>query len=747
MTIDGLIDSFNYSYSNSSIDITAYQDYMKDVNGNGANDTLVLNFTASVSADGQFTFIASLIDNGTLHINSTTKIVTSSDNAAQVNFPTEFLTDKKFNYTLEILNVDNNLVFRTNKIETNHYNAYEAGLTLLSLADQNVDNSYLEITVQLNSSKAFTANITVALSYNSSSIAATEEKPISTGVNSYTIKVDNETIKSTHYASNFTINSVVVENKVFNTDRNTSIHNFEDYAKTSYIKAAKDGRVDSDANDLSEFLEINFTVVSKDTGTYTLAYDLYDEFGNFVANISKTQSLEVGNNTIKTLINGSDIYKTKINGPYLVSFAALSVGNDTKDVLLNAHLTNETFYADFERPPLPDLAISLDFHFNETTNVTNLTITLSNNGTAPAFNVFLDVFDNTTYGNNRSLPFMDAGETATYQLNMTDSSNATLYTIIADFDNLVDETNESNNIAQNVEEQVTVVSLAIDSITELYSNSTLKIFEFVTHNDGTTTVENISWQFDTGDNAVINSTQNISSLSAGERAFVYIAYNFSGGGTYMVKANATGLTASSNTLSASASVGDFLITSFTVFNPQNTAAVFSYAVKNNLDQSFPLNWTLNTGESLLTNSSLSHSIAGNETVLGFIGHNYSDYGAYSVSFTARASGSLTDEEALTLMMKTLNVSQISILNQSGRASAFEIVIANSWENSLTGINWSFDTKDDLIVNATMLTALQPAEELFLYIGHNFSATGTFNVNATARDGTLEDSLRAEVVVT
>ena len=79
--------------------------------------------------------------------------------------------------------------------------------------------------------------------------------------------------------------------------------------------------------------------------------------------------------------------------------------------------------------------------------------------------------------------------------------------------------------------------------------------------------------------------------------------------------------------------------------------MFSYAVKNNLDQSFPLNWTLNTGESLLTNSSLSHSIAGNETVLGFIGHNYSDYGAYSVSFTARASGSLTDEEALTLNVR------------------------------------------------------------------------------------------------
>jgi len=94
------------------------------------------------------------------------------------------------------------------------------------------------------------------------------------------------------------------------------------------------------------------------------------------------------------------------------------------------------------------------------------------------------------------------------------------------------------------EDIATVVSLEIQSITTLYTNSTLKIFEFVILNDGDTTVTDVQWKFDTNDSNVINSTTNISSLSTGEKAFVYVNYNFSSTGSYNVKANATGLSQS-----------------------------------------------------------------------------------------------------------------------------------------------------------------------------------------------------------
>ena len=106
--------------------------------------------------------------------------------------------------------------------------------------------------------------LTVTLAYNSSTISKTEEKTLSSGVQVVSIDFDNETIKRTHYNSNFTIDTVVVGNKIFDFDQNTSIYDYEDFANISYIKTIADGRIDSDSNNLSEFLEINFTVEVKE---------------------------------------------------------------------------------------------------------------------------------------------------------------------------------------------------------------------------------------------------------------------------------------------------------------------------------------------------------------------------------------------------------------------------------------------------------------------------------------------------
>jgi hypothetical protein len=741
MTIDELIDSFNYSYSNGSIDITTYQDYMRDANGNGANDTLVINL--STSGAGTFTFLVNLLDNGKLRINSTSKALSSTDTAT-IQFPSELLEAQKFNYTVEILNENSELVFRTNKIQTGNYGSYEGGLSLLSLLDQNVGNNYIEMSIQLNSTRNYTTNVTVVLAYNSSAISATEEETITSVVQTYILKFDNETLKGTHYSSNFTIDSVVVGDKVFDTNRNTSVYNFEDFAKTSYIKRGADGRIDSNSNGLFEYLEINFTVVSFDASTYTLSYDLYDEFDNFVANISKTQALSIGNNTVQTFINGSDIYKTKINGPYLVSFAKLSIGNDTKDILLDAHITNETFYTDYERPLLPDLNVSMVVAFDYTLNTTNITLTLKNIGEAPAFNVFLDIFDNTSYQNNRSASFMEVGESTIYVFNISNSTNSTLVTAIADFDNLVDEKNESNNIIQNTQTQSVTVSLAIDSITESYTNNTERIFEFIIYNDGSSTVYNISWQFDTGNNYIVNSTQNISSLAAGEKAFVYIAHNYSSSGSFTVKANATGITATASTLSASVSIGDLSITAFNV-SVNATSAVFDATIKNiGADNLSSVNWSLSTGEATISSTS-TFTLASNETTFVLAAYNYTIRKQHSATLTA-TSGSLQDQETITVDIRGIKLQSFLVLNESNRTRTFEMVVENALPINLTGVNWTLDTKNNNILNSTPTIILEPSEDAFVYVEYNFTASGTFSVNATAKNGTLEDSQALSIQV-
>ncbi len=750
MTIQELIDSYDYSYSDGTLNATSQNDYMIDQNGNGVNDTLIINITTDAATAGTYKFIVEILDKNGLLVNETSKSINSTDKSVNVTFSSELLSKTKFNYSIRINNNNNNLVFRKTNIESQIYLNYETGTNVTRITDESINNNFIRINLTANSTQAITTNITVTLAYNSSTVSKTTENSLSSGIQVISIDFDNETIKSTHYTGNFTIDAVVIGNKIFDFNQNTSIYNYEDFAKTSYIKSIAEGRIDTNSNNLSEFLEINFTINVKTADTYNLTYDLYDHFDNFVVSINKTSTLSVGNQTVQTLINGSEIYKTRINGPYVLSFAKLAVGNDTKDIIFDAYTTNQSFYTDYERPLSPDLSINMTIVFNSTTNITNISINISNIGQAPAFNVFLDIFDNTTYSNNRSLSFMNSNETVTYRFNITNSTNTTLYTAIVDFDNLIDESSESNNIAQNVQTS-TVVSLKIDSITTMYTNGTLKIFEFVILNDGQSAVTDVQWQFDTNDSYIINSTSNISSLAANEKAFVYLQYNFSGTGSYNVKANATGLSSSttiSSSLSSTVGVGDLAITGFGAADIAVANVVFEIQAKNNLEINLSnVNWSLATGDGTVIDSVTNFSrMQPNETVFVFVNYDYGDSGTFNpVAYVANSTYS--DSKSITLDIKHIEVYNLSIVNESESKRMFELVIKNNLNNNLTAINWTFDTKNGNVINSTMNSLLQSNELMYVYIDYNFTSAGTFNTNATARNGSLSNSRNLTISVT
>ena len=448
-TVQDLLNSYNYNFYNGTINVISQSDYMIDKNSNGKDDTLTISIATDASP-GTYKFIVEIVDKNGILINNTQKTISASDFSATINFPSELLSKSKFNYSIRINDNDNNLVFRKSSIESQAYSNYETGANITKITGENANNDFIRINLTVYSPAAKNESITVTLAYNSSKISKTEEKALNSGIQTISIDFDNETIKSTHYKGNFTINNIIIGNKIFDFNKNTSIYNYEDFAKTSYIKSIRDGKIDSNNNNLLEFLEINFTLEIKTSDSYTISYDLYDQFDNFVVNMSKTQSLATGTQNIQTLINGSEIYKTKINGPYVLSFAKLSIGNEIKDIVFDAHTTDLSFYTDYEKPNLPDLKITINTIFNDIKRTTNITINLSNMGNAPAFNIFLDIFDNETYQNNKSLAFLDNNDFAIYYFTAANTSNATLFTAIADFDNLVDESDESNNIANSL---------------------------------------------------------------------------------------------------------------------------------------------------------------------------------------------------------------------------------------------------------------------------------------------------------
>lgn len=451
-TLQSLIGSYSYNFYNGTINVTSHNDYMIDKNSDNKNDTLIINITTDSKTAGNYKFIIEIIDKNGILVNSTEKSIAGSDASAGINFPSELLTNAKFNYSIRISDNSNNLVFRSSNIESKTYKNYETGVNITKINDESVNNNFVRIILTVNSPAAKTEDITLTLAYNSSSIQKTEEKTLNNGPQIISINFDNETIKSTHYKGNFTVKTIIIGNKIFEINKNTSIYNYEDFAKTSYIKSIADGIIDENSNNLSEFLEINFTVAVKNADAYKISYELYGQFGNFVINGSKTENLAAGTQKIQARINGSEIYKTRISGPYILSFAALSAGKEIKDIIFNAHTTSPSFYTDYEKPNLPDLKAALNKVYNGANKITNVTLNLSNIGNAPAFNIFLDIFDNGTYNDNKSVAFLNNGDFIIYNFEIANTANATLFTAIADFDNLVDELNEDNNMANSLAE-------------------------------------------------------------------------------------------------------------------------------------------------------------------------------------------------------------------------------------------------------------------------------------------------------
>jgi len=748
LTLQELINSYNFNYSDGTLNVNIFTDYMIDSSSNGKNDTLIINMTVNSTKTDYFEVFADLVDGSGILSSRLNQSIASGISNVNLSLDTNLFTKNKYNYSIRIYNASNVLVLSKYNIETSVYTGFDNGTSITKITDENLNNNYIRINLTLNVTSSQDVNISIFLKFNQTIISAVNKSTLTTGLQTISVDFDNETIKSTHYNGNFILDSVIIGRKLLRPSYNTSIYNFEDFAKTSYFRNYSSSGVDTNANNLSEFLEINFTVAVKNTNTYEIQAEIYDQFDNFVKNLSASQSLSVGNQTVSIRINGSDIYATKISGPYTLSVTRLIENGNVTDKQFEPHTITNLTYTDFERPPLPDLKLNMTVIFNQTTNQSNVTLNVSNIGESPAFNVFIDVFNNETFSAANNTVLLNVNESLVYNYVVSNTSNITLFTVIADFDNLVDESNESNNIAQNTQPQV--VSLKIDSITTMYSNATLKIFEFVILNNGDSAVTDVQWQFDTNDSNIINSTSNISSLAVNERAFVYIQYNFSDEGSYNVRANATGISSSttiSSSLSSTVGVGDMAITSFDDLSVAVTNVIFEIQAENNLLVNLTnLNWSLTAGDGVIINSTQQFSsVKPNETVFIFVNYDYGKSGTFSPTATA-TNGTYSDSKTITLDVKHIEAFNLSVVNESGSKRIFEFIIKNSLNTNLTQVNWSFDTKNSNIINGTASSVLQPAEQMFVYIDYNFTAAGTFNVNATAINGTLSDSRNLTITI-
>ncbi len=448
LTLEELLNSYSFDYAGETIGVMNITDFMQDTNSNSINDTLFFNISIYNATSGNYAFYMDIEDNETILTQSSSININSVPTAVFINASTILLSGKNtFNYTLRVYDSSDNLVYRRGNIATKTYNSYEKGYNVINIKDENVGNNYIRFNVTINSTKSSTENISIHLSYNESSISLTNQTQLSIGINNIFVIFDNESIKSTHFNGNYSITEVSIGSKIIPQNRSTNSYNYEDFAKTSYIKSYADAVIDKNENNLTDYLEINFTLNIKIAGDYSIKADLYDLDEQYLTTILKNVTLSTGVQVVSTNVSGPEIYASKLNGPFEITSSRLILNNNITDLRLEAYTTNVSAYFNFERPLLPDLNVSVNTYYNGSGN--NVNVTIGNMGNATAFNIIVDIFNNETYENQTSLSVLNDSMKQLFTFAASGTSQGSLFTVIVDIDNLIDELNESNNVADN----------------------------------------------------------------------------------------------------------------------------------------------------------------------------------------------------------------------------------------------------------------------------------------------------------
>lgn len=742
MTLEEYVANLDTSYYDGTINITSFTDQLTDTNNNNINDTLTFTLTTDYATEDNLTAELIFTDES-IPVLSQTKFISSSSPSFTLNISSYYLKESKYTYYARIYNQIGQIVYESKKINTSTLTKYETGTNITSITDENINNNFIRITLNLNTKRNETVNISVNLKYNNSIISGTLETALTTPSQSIQINIDNETLKSTHYTGTYNITSIVIGSKIIETEYTTSEYNYEDFAKTSYIKSYSDSLIDTNDNNLSDLLEINFSLVIKTAGTYNLESELRDLEGNYIALINHTETLSTGTQTLTAYLNCSEIYKTYTNGPYTLNYAKLTLNSEQKDITYNAYTTGEIYYQNFERPLLPDLYLSINSSYSQQNNQLNISINISNIGKIPAFNIFLDIFDNKTYENQTSIPYLNAGQSIILNYKIKGQANDTIITAIADFENLVDEIDESNNIAQSA--PIKITSLSIPSLTTLYSNHTQKTFRFIILNNADAEITDIYWTFEPGDHNIIHSQNNITSLTKSQKSLVFLEYNYSGTGSYNVQANATGSSAQAS-LSSRINIGDLLITSLQNLFNSGTISIFKTIVLNNMAQGYlEFNWSLDTGDNNTITSAKSTNLSSNKTSLIFAEYDYNDIGNFDV--TAQSTSG-NNQDSKTISITILNITDLQVTDftlpySNSTLKIFRSVIQNTAYNNQES-SWKLDTGEDTISSTRPLN-LSPANTSLTFIQYNYPQTGEYNAlfEAISTRGTNSKSLKVD----
>lgn len=179
------------------------------------------------------------------------------------------------------------------------------------------------------------------------------------------------------------------------------------------------------------------------------------------------------------------------------------------------------------------------------------------------------------------------------------------------------------------------------------------------------------------------------------------------------------------------------LSNLTVVRANGTERIFRFTITNNDSSAISgVSWTLNTGETNLS-SSTSATLQKNESMFAYAYFNYTFPDNYTVTATARA-GSLYDSESITtnVTVQYLDLWNLSVVHANSTQRVFRFWIRNLDKSS--NVTWTLNTGQSNIT-AQQNTTLSKNETVVTHVYYNYTASGSFTVNATATKGSSQDS--------